>query len=320
MRKLYEGAYQLDLPVAAPINQVYVYLIVAEKITLIDTGVPTEACKRALDEQLAKLGLSLAHIDQIVLTHHHYDHWAGIEFFDTNTPVYLHQRFKRVSEVEAQGDFMKQSFDRFVEQLGLPRQYGTQALQIFKVDSYHLPFSNLLVVKDGDTIPFTGGLQVLEIPGHASTQIGLFSPARKVFFSADVLMHNQNLSVWLEQMLPEDQVRVQFMPQYVETLKRLKTCQFETLYPGHGLDIENIDEQIETRLVHLETKKEQVLKKITTEPQTIWEVYAQLYSPRFIARFFTLTFAEIVGMIDLLCQDGKVEMEEAVTPFQVRRK
>lgn len=321
MRQLYKGIYQLDLPVVNPIRQVYTYLIIDEKVTLIDTGVPTKACKDAMDVQLAEVGLKRGDIDQVVLTHHHYDHWAGIELFNPDIPVYLHQRFKRVSEIDAKGDgYMKASFDQFVEQLGLPEQYGTHALQIFKVDSYHLPFQNLIAVQEGDVIPFTGGLQVIEIPGHASTQFGLFSPSHNIFFSADVLMYNQNLSVWLEQMLPEDQIRLKYMEQYIETLNKLRARQFDKFYPGHGEDIENIEEQIETRLAHIEKKKAQILKKVTDEPQTLWEIYSKLYSERFIERFFALTFAETVGMIDLLCQDGIVEMDESLKPFQVRRK
>lgn len=321
MRQLHEGIYQLDLPVVDPIKQVYSYVIVNEKITLIDTGVPTEACRAAFDSQLAEIGLQREDIDQIVLTHHHYDHWSGITLFNKETPVYLHQRFERVSEIEAKdGSYMRKSFDHFVAQLGLPEQYGTEALQIFKVDSYHLPCANLIAVKEGDMIPFTGGLEVLEIPGHASTQFGLFLAEKGIFFSTDVLMYNQNLSVWLEQMLPEDQMRLKFMPQYIQTLNKLKCYGFKRFYPGHGADIEEVEAQIDKRLSHIETKKEQVLKKITEEPQSVWEIYQALYSKRFIERFFTLTFAEAFGIIDLLCQDGRVEINEATVPFQVRRK
>lgn len=321
MRQLDKGMYQLDLPVPAPIGQVYAYVIVEDRVTLIDTGVTTKECEEALDVQLAEIHLSKNDIDQIVLTHHHYDHWSGAQLFSKDTPIYLHSRFYTVSQIDKNNpDITKGALEKFVQQLGLPVHYGGATLQIFKVASYHLPFSNLHVVKDGDIIPHTNGLKVMEIPGHATSQIALVSEEKNIAFSADVLIHNQNLSVWLEQRLPEDSERLRFMPAYIKTLEKLREKKFSKLYPGHGIDIVDIDEQIDMRLTHLEKKKEQVLKQVSlNKSQTPWEIYSKLYSKRFIERFFTLTFAEVFGVLDLLHEEGKIVIDESVTPFQVKR-
>lgn len=322
MRKLYEGVYQLNLPVAQPIHQVYAYLILADKITLIDVGVSTEVCRETLQVQLAEIGLKIADIDQIVLTHHHYDHWSGICWFSKDIPIYLHHRFYEVSQIEGSDpNKMAQMLNDFVYQVGLPKNYSGDCLQIFKVASYHLPFSNLHIVREGDVIPYTNGLYVIEVPGHATTQIALISPTLNLAFSADVLIYNQNLSVWMEQKLPTDCSRPKFMLAYLDTLQKLRKKNLSKLYPGHGEDITDIEGQIIQRLLHIEKKKEQILKKIdASTSQTAWEIYTRLYSKRFIERFFTLTFAETFGVLDLLVLEGKIEMDEMKTPFQIRKR
>lgn len=322
MRQLDKGMYQLDLPVADPIGQVYAYLIVADKITLIDVGVATKESEEALEHQLAEIHLSKDDIDQIILTHHHYDHWSGIQFFPNDIKIYLHPRFYKVSQMDKHHSHItREALENFIKKLGFPKYYSGENLQVFQVASYHLPFPNLHVVKDGDIIPHTNGLKVMEIPGHATTQIALISEEKNIAFSADALIHNQNLSVWLEQKLPEDSSRLRFMPAYIKTLERLREQRFSKLYPGHGMDIVEIDEQIDMKLAYLEKKKEKVLKQIqVNETQTPWEIYSKLYSKRFIERFLTLTFAETFGILDLLHEEGKIALNESVTPFQVKRR
>jgi len=65
---------QIELPTPFPVGPVNVYLIQAEKLTLVDTGPNTDQNWQLLNQALAKHGFSIRDIEQIVLTHHHVDH------------------------------------------------------------------------------------------------------------------------------------------------------------------------------------------------------------------------------------------------------
>lgn len=85
---------KIELSTNFPIGPVNVYVLFGEKLTLIDTGLNRELAWKELNNGLLKLGLNLNDIEQIVLTHHHNDHTAMIDWILEENPsiqVFAHQ-------------------------------------------------------------------------------------------------------------------------------------------------------------------------------------------------------------------------------------
>ena len=68
---------QLGNAVFEGLNDVYVFGADADTTTLVDTGIATPETREELTTGLADLGIGLADVDQILLTHWHEDH-AGL--------------------------------------------------------------------------------------------------------------------------------------------------------------------------------------------------------------------------------------------------
>lgn len=71
----------------APLKASACFIIGSEKNVLIDAGTTLEDAKKIKDFIENKLNKK---IDFIILTHHHYDHTAGISLF--NVPIYMHSK------------------------------------------------------------------------------------------------------------------------------------------------------------------------------------------------------------------------------------
>src|SRR5579859_6360085 len=64
------------VPLAIPFatRVVNAYLLTGDPVTIVDSGVDWDESARELDAALAHHGLAYADVEQIVITHQHYDH------------------------------------------------------------------------------------------------------------------------------------------------------------------------------------------------------------------------------------------------------
>ena len=142
------------------------YLIFDEKskeCVIIDPGMSSEQEEKSIEKFLAEKGLKLT---QIINTHLHIDHVAGIPFLKKKygVPVLAHN-----------GD----------QRLGL--RIGEQAAAFglnLDIDKIEVP----TFLEDGDVIKVGDGeLEVIAVPGHSKGSIALYSSKDKFLISGDAL-------------------------------------------------------------------------------------------------------------------------------------
>ena len=68
----------IELPLEWAQGQVQVYLIEGQPLTLIDTGVRSEASLAALSAALDSLGYAIRDIERVIVTHAHRDHFGAV--------------------------------------------------------------------------------------------------------------------------------------------------------------------------------------------------------------------------------------------------
>lgn len=150
-----------------------VYLIIdMPNIVLIDTGMPRQ--QNAILAFLKKLGHEPTALTHILITHADIDHvgslaavatasgakiWAGAE------SAYLISQGKSPKHMPV---FVQWIIDTFI-------RYGA------------VPKNKISVFKDGDTLPFLGGLQVMATPGHTLDHYSFFSPTTGTLFAGDAI-------------------------------------------------------------------------------------------------------------------------------------
>ncbi len=68
--------YQVVIPTPYKVGPVNCYVTTARPITLIDTGTKWDESHRALQTELAELGLKIEDVQRIIITHAHADHYG----------------------------------------------------------------------------------------------------------------------------------------------------------------------------------------------------------------------------------------------------
>ena len=148
---------------------VYVYLILGEKIYLIDSGVASS--ENIILDYLKKIGRSPEEISTLILTHSHPDHIGSAKAIKSISGCIVAAHAAERAWIE---DVDLQARERPVP--GFQTLVGGSV----KVD---------LVLQDGDILDLGDGLRlhVLHTPGHSPGSISLWLPEDGALFCADAV-------------------------------------------------------------------------------------------------------------------------------------
>ena len=134
-----------------------------KECAIIDPGMSTPEEEKAIENFIAEKGLTLT---QIINTHLHIDHVAGVPF--------LKAKFRAPLLAHIGDEFLAQKIGMQVEAFGL------------NLDIDSIEISDYL--KDGDKIKIGNGeLEVIGVPGHSKGSVALYDPEGKYLISGDAL-------------------------------------------------------------------------------------------------------------------------------------
>ena len=147
-------------------------LVDAEGAVLLDTGFPGDA--RRIRRVMADAGVGPRDVRAILLTHGHLDHAGNAAELKawTGAPVYAHA----LEQAHVDGLFPYH---------GIARVCGALEAAGRAVTRYR-PVTIDVAIKDGDELPFWGGLRVVHLPGHTLGHCGFFSAKHELLFSGDL--------------------------------------------------------------------------------------------------------------------------------------
>jgi glyoxylase-like metal-dependent hydrolase (beta-lactamase superfamily II) len=183
-----------------------IYLIKGDYLSLIDAGNDYTAFMELFD-----LGVNLADIKKIVLTHGHVDHCMGaVELFrayrrdskDLNVEIILHEAGPEM-------------FKEMVREIGY----------------------RLIEVKGGEILSLSGfDFEVIHTPGHTLDSISLYHASSRTLFSGDVVL--------AQAMAEPDQAGGGRLDHYLYSLRTLRKKSIDHIMPGHGPIAPRIGQQV----------------------------------------------------------------------------
>ncbi|MET1124696.1 MAG: MBL fold metallo-hydrolase [Archaeoglobaceae archaeon] len=181
--------------IVAPPLAANCYLLIDEKVALIDVGGDAEFILNALRRYVDPKRL-----DYVILTHSHYDHAAAAGFFKEIAKIAIH---------EAEYSLLKaQNFASTF--------FGVK----FK------PFEPDIMLKGGEVFELGEiRLEVIHTPGHSPGSICLYEPRKKWLFSGDTVFAHGSFG---RVDLPGGSAR-----ELIRSLEMLAKLDVENLYPGH---------------------------------------------------------------------------------------
>ncbi|MCA9953754.1 MAG: MBL fold metallo-hydrolase [Anaerolineales bacterium] len=150
-----------------------VYLVVEPpNIVLIDASMPRQ--QGAIFDFLRQAGHQPTDLTHILVTHADMDHVGSLAAVQAASAAQVMagadsaQLINRGKSPKHMPAVVQWIIDTFMK-------YGAVAQE------------KIAIFKDGDTLPFLGGLQVLATPGHTLDHFSFFSPSTGVLFTGDAL-------------------------------------------------------------------------------------------------------------------------------------
>ncbi len=314
--KVSKRIYQIPTPTPFYVGPINAYVIKDEPVTLVDSGVKTDEAEDALRSGLAEIGLTFGDIERIVITHAHLDHYglAGAVAAEGNPTICAHplEVYDIESELgyESPDDPRTDRGEKFLLESGLPEE--KLGLNLAR----HPVFQELRKavkvtdrIEDGDIMPFErGDMKAIHCPGHSPGMINFYDPAEKVLLSGDNVLKHISPVPLLNFPLDPAEPRAHSLADYLATLKRLKKLDIDLVLTGHGEIIDNLGEVIENVTLHHEVRKKKALKFLRKTPGTAYDVCNHLF-PKLDPLHTFLAMSEAIGHIDILEEEGAVELE-----------
>lgn len=205
--KIANRIYAIDLL----INKAY--LIVSDKLTLIDTGFPGSAHR--IIRFIRSIGRNEKDLKLIILTHYHIDHKGGARKLKSLTGAKIAAHVLDAPYIEGKiGVFRK-----------VKNPFGQFFLSTSEILFWYERVKVDILLKDGDEIDH---LKVIHTPGHTMGSISLYDSKEKVIFSGDTMPAELGRMGWGRNPYSVNSKMEE------ESLKKLMSLDFEKFLPTDG--------------------------------------------------------------------------------------
>jgi glyoxylase-like metal-dependent hydrolase (beta-lactamase superfamily II) len=320
---------QIVLPTPWDVGPVQVYLIDAEPLTLVDTGVRNPESRAALAAALEELGYGFEDLRRVLLTHFHGDHLGQAETLRRAAPgleVWCHEDEAEMCEnFSAERDENVEGTDRLFRDFGVPEELRgrqrAQREQWVRQDPLCDATRIDRRLRGGEAVPFKGfSLQVIHAPGHTAGHCLYHEPDSGALFTGDHLMGNA--VPYTDNYLlpgapdPRDRLRrpprFQGLPLYLAGLRALRRQRFRMLLPAHGGVLDRPGQTIDEALLFYEVRIQRIERALHAAAAgsgwaSAWQVWERLFPKADPVSGMRTRMYMVIGALDGLEAEGRVE-------------
>ncbi|NQX69306.1 MBL fold metallo-hydrolase [Paenibacillus alba] len=228
-----EEITQVKVPLPFPLRWVNAYLIRGDNgYTVIDPGLHTPDAEALWLQVLQERGIGFEHVEQIVLTHHHPDHYGMAGWFQerTGAPVLLSETgYAQVQLLWGAEQPMSALLLKLFARHGFP-QDGLDEMTKHMVSFVEMvsPQPQVTLLREGPVRLGNRVYEAIETPGHAAGHLVFYDGEAEVMFCGD-------------HVLPQISPNVSFLPQveenplgaYLSSLQEIGRLPVKMAYPGH---------------------------------------------------------------------------------------
>ena len=309
-----DDVHCLEISTPFQVGRVNCYVFVGDELTLLDPGPATEAALEELVAGLDAHGFSLADVSRVLITHPHMDHFglANRVVEESGARVVAHRdATRRLADPLAHFDREQAFFRPFLQEMGVPKQVINTAVDLPEAyTDYQEPLVVDREVTDGDSVDVGGTLSVVHTPGHAPGSVCFVSARDAVAFTGDHVLEHISPNPLLTIAPGTGDERTRSLPLYLDSLRKIQNIGADIGYAGHGEQIMELDGRVEEILDHHHSRKERIADLIESMgPTTAYAIMQELF-PDIPATEVVPGMSEVIGHLDLLEDDGCVEVIE----------
>lgn len=309
-RVIAPGIVQITLPTPFPVGDVHTYLLLGDPLTLVDTGVNWPPGRERLVAELAEVGVRLADIEQIVISHSHLDHFGLARTCQVAGGATVLAHPAACAKLADLQGYVQEALSwsaTILVQAGLPAEKHGWVRAFYGI----IPRMAEEVVVDrclneGQTLHAGGSeWEVYFFPGHSGDLIGLYRPADALLLGSDHLLGHISSNALLEPPRADASCRRLPLIEYWRSLDRLESLTIRQILPGHGTVITDVSGLLAERRRRRDRRLADIAGFVATTPRTVWEI-AQALFPSMTEVDIFLAISEVIGHLDILKRDGMV--------------
>lgn len=232
MLKLSEQVHVLQLPmvIRGQENTIHPTLLLDAQhgATLVDTGVP--GSKTKIEQELSSIGLHLADLKNILLTHQDLDHVGSLSDLLKDHPAHTLAHQIEIPYINGTQRPIKFPTEQMFENVPGLRE---------AMDRYVYP-QIAEGLQDGQVLNIAGGVQVVFTPGHTPGHISLYLPKDRILIAGDALTaQGGTLNMPMPSATPDYETAR-------ASVRKLAELDVQTIVCYHGgLVTENANEQLQ---------------------------------------------------------------------------
>lgn len=259
MREVFPGVFEIRLHDGSDshgVREISIFLIPArDRSLMIDTGFRLPECFRMLEEGLHSLHIPMDRLD-IFLTHRHHDHCGlASEFQKRGARIFMNPEEERhpydcLSYRPEKNSLPEQ--ERVLRSAGISEEQSPEIWSAFQKVSERIerhedwflaitgfPYEEARAGEHFDYGDFH--FRAIPLRGHTYGQLGLMEEEKKLFFTADQLIHG------VSPIVATTYVGEGLLQAFFDSMEYVKKrCHSGwTILPSHGNRIENVSEEVD---------------------------------------------------------------------------
>ncbi len=309
-QNLGNGIYQIPAPLpfkSPPFVNTYV-VEAGDGLLLLDCGADWPEGDDALRQGFVSLGLSMAAVHTLVVSHLHLDHvgMAGRVIDEIGCRFVMHERAEKL--VDSYNDT-----PGYVSRLRvLGRNHGVPPSILDSIGGFQrpdymppIPRPDHTVV-DGQPIELGDGrvLTVVHTPGHEPAHICLLDSRTGITFSGDHVLPRISPVIMYDGVLDDP------LGEYLNSLQKLINMGIDVTYPAHGSIVEHGDERARQILLHHDRRLLDMAELVRSADTNAWEVMVKSFRPNLDPLQARLAFLETISHLEHLRISGRVQYVE----------
>lgn len=303
-----EQMTQIKISMSGPLRWVNSYLWRGETgVVIVDPGPRSNQSEEEWRAVWNELSITPQEITDIILTHHHPDHYglAGWMQEQTGANVWMSQRAHQEAEfMWGKKAEINHILPVYFRSHGMTEKWAEQLLpHLESFDSQVTPAPIVQYVEEGNFEVGGRRFRVIETFGHAPGHLSFYEVDRELILCGDAVLPqiSPNISL-LPGSDPEPLLH------FMQGLDQLGALSVRKAFPGHRHPMKSFRERVSSLKIHHEERLNEMERMIGEQPQTAFDVCIALFGEKFGIHQMRFAMAETLAHLQELVRQGRADL------------